>query len=73
MFRFNETIIRELAACASLKLQYWCQLIYCVIKLFGRVAVYESSPVLFVYRCTVQNETVSFCTVHRYTHNTGLD
>ena len=27
-----------LAVCASLKLQYWCQLIYCVIKLFGRVA-----------------------------------
>jgi len=25
---------------ASLKLQYWCQLIYFVIKLFGRVAVY---------------------------------
>jgi hypothetical protein len=26
MFRFNPTIIRELTVCASLKLQYWCQL-----------------------------------------------
>jgi len=23
---------------------------------------------LCVYQCTVQNETVSFCTVHHYTH-----
>jgi hypothetical protein len=33
MFRFNKTIIRELAVCASLKLPYWCQLIYFVIEL----------------------------------------
>jgi hypothetical protein len=32
MLRFNKTIIRELAVCASLKLQYWCQLKYFVIK-----------------------------------------
>jgi len=39
MFRFNQTIIREPTVCASLKLQYWRQLKYFVIKLFGRVAV----------------------------------
>ena len=32
MFRSNQTVIRELAACASLKLQYWCQLKYIVIN-----------------------------------------
>jgi len=40
MFRFNKTIIREPAVCASLKLQYWCRLKYFVIKLFGRVAAW---------------------------------
>ena len=40
MFRFNQTIIREPTVCASLKLQYWCQLKYFVIELFGRVAAY---------------------------------
>jgi len=40
MFRFNQTIIREPKACASLKLQYWFQLKYFVIELFGRVAAY---------------------------------
>jgi len=38
MFRFNETIIREPTVCASLKLQYWSQLKYFVIEIFGRVA-----------------------------------
>jgi hypothetical protein len=38
MFRFNKTIIREPTMCASLKLQYWRQLKYFVIELFGRVA-----------------------------------
>ena len=38
MFRFNKTIIREPTVCASLKLQYWRQLKYFVIELFGRVA-----------------------------------
>jgi hypothetical protein len=38
MFRFNQTIIREPTICGSLKLQYWCQLKYWVIELFGRVA-----------------------------------
>jgi hypothetical protein len=28
MFRFNQTIIREPAVCALLKLQYWCLLKY---------------------------------------------
>jgi hypothetical protein len=36
MFRFNKTIIREPMACGSLKLQYWRQLKYFVIELFGR-------------------------------------
>ena len=40
MFQFNYTIIREPAVCASLKLQYCCQLKYFVFKLFGRVAAY---------------------------------
>ena len=44
MFRFNKTIIREPTVCASLKLQYWCQLKYFVIELFGRVAAYAASP-----------------------------
>jgi len=39
MFRFNKTVIIEPTVCASLKLQYWCQLIYFVIELFGHVAV----------------------------------
>ena len=38
MFRFNQTIIREPTVCASIKLQYWCQLKYFVIELFGHVA-----------------------------------
>jgi hypothetical protein len=38
MFRFNKTIIREPTVCVSLKLQYWRQLKYFVIELFGRVA-----------------------------------
>jgi hypothetical protein len=36
MFRFNKTIIREPTVCASLKSQYWRQLKYYVIELFGR-------------------------------------
>jgi hypothetical protein len=40
MFRFNQTIIRELPVCALLKLQYWCQLKYFFIELLGRVAAY---------------------------------
>ena len=31
---------QALAVCASLKLQYWCRLIYFVIKLFDHVAAY---------------------------------
>jgi hypothetical protein len=45
MFWFNQTIIREPTVCALLKLQYWLQLKYFVIELFGRVATYKSSPV----------------------------
>jgi len=37
-FWFKQTIIREPTVCASLKLQYWRQLKYFVIELFGRVA-----------------------------------
>jgi hypothetical protein len=40
MFWFNQTIIREPTVCASIKLQYWRQLKYCVIELFGCVAAY---------------------------------
>jgi len=43
MFRFNKTIIREPTVCASLKLQYWRQLKYFVIELFGRVAAYAAT------------------------------
>jgi hypothetical protein len=39
-FGFNKFIIREHAVCASIKLRFWCQLIYFVIKLFGHVATY---------------------------------
>ena len=40
MFRFTQTVIREPTVCASLKLQYWRQLKFLVIELFGRVAAY---------------------------------
>jgi len=43
MFRFNQTIIREPTVYASLKLQYWRQLKYFVIELFGRVAAYAAT------------------------------
>jgi hypothetical protein len=39
MFRFNKTIIREPTVCASLKLQFWFQLMYFAIKLFGLVGL----------------------------------
>jgi len=42
MFQFNKTIIREPMACALLKLQYWRQLKYFGIELFGHVATYYS-------------------------------
>ena len=42
MFRFNKSIIREPIDCSSLKLQYWRQLKYFVIGLFGRVAAYTA-------------------------------
>ena len=38
MFWFNQIIIREPTVCASLKLQYWSQLKYFVIEVFGRMA-----------------------------------
>jgi len=44
MFRFNQNIIREPTVCASLKLQYWCQLKYFVTELFGGVAAYAATP-----------------------------
>jgi hypothetical protein len=40
MFWFNQTIVREPTVYASLKLQYWRQLKYFVVELFGRVAAY---------------------------------
>jgi len=40
MFRFNQTFIREPTVCASLKLEYWCQLKHFVIELFGSMAAY---------------------------------
>jgi len=43
MFWFNSTIIGELAVCASLKSQYWCQLIYFFIKLFSRISAYAAT------------------------------
>jgi len=43
MFRFKQTIIREPTVCALLKLQYWHQLKYFVIELFGRVAAYAAT------------------------------
>jgi len=43
MFRFNQTTIREPTVCASLKLQYWRQLKFFVIELFGRVAAYYAA------------------------------
>jgi hypothetical protein len=45
MFRFNQTTIREPKVCASLKLQYWRQLKYFVIELFGRAAARPNSSV----------------------------
>jgi len=73
MFRFNQTIIREPAVCASLKLQYWRQLKYFVIELFGRVA----ACYWCLYRCTVQSETVrtqshSALCIDTHTNRTGL-
>jgi len=43
MFRFSKTIIRETTVCASLKLQYWRQLKYFVIELFGSVVAYAAT------------------------------
>ena len=43
MIRFNKTIIRGPTVRASLKLQFWCRLIYFVIELFGRVAAYAAT------------------------------
>jgi ribosomal protein S26 len=60
MFWFNQTIIIEPAVCATLKLQYWCQLKYYVIKLFGRVAACVS--------CAVQNETLQSHSALRMIH-----
>jgi hypothetical protein len=62
MFRFNKTIIREPTMCASLKLQYWRQLKYFVIELFGRVATYYS-VLLVCESCTVKSET-ALCMIH---------
>jgi hypothetical protein len=45
MFRLNQTIIRKPTVCAPLMLQYWRQLKYFVVELFGRVAACESSIV----------------------------
>jgi len=45
MLRFNKTIIRELTVRASLKSQYWLQLKYFVIELFGRVAARPNSSI----------------------------
>jgi hypothetical protein len=53
MFRFNKTIINEPTMCASLKLQYWRQLKYFFIELFGRVVAYYSVHLVCVSR-TVQ-------------------
>ena len=73
MFRFKNTIFREPKVCASLKLQYWRQLKYFVIELFGRVATY-CSVLLVCVSCTVQSETISLCTVHGTIHiPTGLN
>ena len=55
-FDFTKTIIREPTVCASLKLQYWRQLKYFVIELFGRVAAYYS-VLLVCVSCTVHSET----------------
>ena len=43
MFRLNKTIIREPTVCASLKLQYWCQLKYFVVGLFVGEAAYAAT------------------------------
>jgi hypothetical protein len=56
MFRFNQTIIREPTVCASLKLQYWRQLKYFVIEVFGRVTAcaYKQIKDLITSKCAVQ-------------------
>ena len=59
MFRFNQTIIMEPTACASLKLQYWRQLKYFVIELFGRVAAYYSVLSVCVL-CTVHSAQYTY-------------
>jgi len=58
MFRFNKTIIRKPTVYASLKLQYWCQLKYFVIELFGRVARMLIQSCWYVYRaqCRVSHD-----------------
>jgi hypothetical protein len=62
MFRFNKNITREPTVCASIKLQYWRQLKYFVIELFGRVIAYYS-VLLVCVSCTVQSETAQ-CPIH---------
>jgi len=45
MFRFNQTIIREPTAFASLKLQYWRQSKCFVIELFGSASAPPNSSI----------------------------
>jgi hypothetical protein len=63
IFRFNQTIIREPTVCASLKLQYWRQLKYFVIELFGRVCIVHSaqwnSITLHCARYTYQQDWIN--------------
>ena len=69
MFRFKNTIFREPKVCASLKLQYWRQLKYFVIELFGRVATY-CSVLLVCVSCRAQCRVRHSLTLHcaRYTY-----
>jgi hypothetical protein len=60
MFRFNQTIIREPIVCASLKLQYWRQLKYFVIELFGRLAAYAATRPNFIAWMTFLGTCLSF-------------
>ena len=80
MFRFNKTIIREPTVCASLKLQYWCQLKYFVIEI-SVVWPLNIRSCWYVYRaqrrvrlqCLTLQSHYALCTIHVHIGRTERD
>ena len=55
MFRFTQTIIRELSACASPELQCWYRLHISLLEVIGTVAAYFVQSCYVCGSCTVQS------------------